>query len=233
MKTIYDSDQDTILCLGLDIETMDVRKTAKVISIGAVLYELPLKYDPKWEYREENSFYVNIDPTSYPASFTTGKDTMEWWFTQPEAFSQLAPDRKSAKEAFDAFYHFYYNGDIEGRSPKLVVAKPSHFDVSIVEHAFDAVNDSTHRTWVPWRHWEVFCLRSLFTQLGFDQKKIPFEGTVHNALDDARWQARTHTAAHLEFLQMKKHSDDVNDAMNAIPEEKIEEPEFPLKGIPF
>ena len=218
MKSFYDkASNGMITVMGVDIETKDVRSSAEILSIGAVIYEIPAAYTPTaydfGKYKELDSFYVNIDPTTYPKTgkFTSGKETMDWWFTQPEAFTQLAKDRVSIEEAMNRFYYFYYNND-SGDTPAIVVGKPSHFDISILENAFQHSKGQAEMPgMVPWKHYEVFCLRTFLQQTLFDQYDIEFEGTQHNALDDARWQARVHTAAQVAFLKMRADAKSYND----------------------
>ena len=212
MKSFYDKAYlNNIIVMSVDIETKDIRSSAQVLSIGAVIYEIPAAYEPNafefGKYKELDSFYVNIDPDTYPKNgkFTSGKETMDWWFTQPEAFAQLGPNRRPAADAFSEFYQFYYQ-NVSDETPALVVGKPSHFDIPILENGLRHVKGQMDEFGkVPWKHYEVFCLRTFLQQTRFDQNDIPFEGTQHNALDDARWQARVHTAAQVEFL--KKLSD--------------------------
>ena len=214
MKSFYDKAYNgRILCMAVDLETKDVRGSAQILSIGAVLYEIDTEVRPDrhlfGQYKEIDTFYVNIDPDTWPKTgkFTVGLKTMDWWFTQPTAFAQLAPDRRTAEEAIGLFYSFYYN-NLSEETPTLVVGKPSHFDVPILENALmhvkgqDAIPGK-----VPWRHWEVFCLRTFLQQTRFDQYSIENTGTPHNALDDARWQAQVHTAAQLEFLKRQEAAD--------------------------
>uniref|UniRef100_A0AAU8HYS4 Exonuclease n=1 Tax=Rhizobium phage IG49 TaxID=3129228 RepID=A0AAU8HYS4_9CAUD len=179
-------------CIGIDIETTDTKKTAKILSIGAVVYEVCSSTYP---FSVLDSFYINIEPKSYKPygnKFTTSVSTMEFWLDNPEAFILLQKDRHNIREALEKLTNWYREmRDMYG-GIDCVVGKPSHFDIAIIENAYEALGEESQ---IPWTHRQVRCLRTIYDTLNFDQNTVPFVGVQHNALDDATWQARGHYAA--------------------------------------
>ena len=153
----------------LDIETMSQKKTAAVVSIGAVKFTDNAILD---------TFYCNIDPVSCKAAgLHFQMETIDWWKKQkPEAYRALKDNRKSLTEALTEFKIWYGDRSVP------TWANSNSFDCVIMENAFESVDIPC-----PWKFWDERCFRTFKALFKSDLK---LEGTVHNALDDAIYQTK-------------------------------------------
>jgi len=159
----------------IDLETLDVRPSATVLTIGAVKFD-PFGDDVKSPSCEK--FYVKVDVDSCDKlGLTVSNSTLDWWSqqdakAQEEAFS---PDgRISITEAMNQLYKFCWGA-------KRIWSHGAGFDVIICEHIFAKLEKAC-----PWQFWEVRDTRTLF-DLGIDPKRPPV--LKHHALEDAWNQA--------------------------------------------
>jgi DNA polymerase III epsilon subunit-like protein len=159
----------------IDLETLDVRPTAALLTIGAV------KFDPFGDdvnTPAADKFYVKVDIDSCDKlGLTTSEDTLNWWSqqskeAQDEAFS--TEDRIPIHDAMNQLYKFCWGA-------KRVWSHGAGFDVIICEHIFGRLEKA-----VPWSFWEVRDTRTLF-DIGIDPKRPPV--LKHHALEDAWNQA--------------------------------------------
>lgn len=146
------------LC-SLDIETLDTKSTAKIISIGAV------------DVYGDESFYVEIDP--FQMHRTESVDTKTWWLQQP-----YMPDGRlklyQALEKFAAWYKIQEFTEVWCRG--------TDFDITILAHAF-----AQNQLAVPWEYNHPRDLRTLGKL--FPHVKAPYRWGAHHALCDAMNQA--------------------------------------------
>lgn len=153
----------------IDIETLSQKKTAAVVSIGAV------KFNDK---EILDTFYINISPMSCKeAGLYIQQESIEWWKSQkPEAYAALKNNRKSLTEALTEFKIWY--------GPKSVPtwANSNSFDCVILENAYNSINVAC-----PWKFYDERCFRTFKAMFKSDFK---LEGTAHNALDDAIYQTK-------------------------------------------
>lgn len=155
----------------IDIETLGTEPGCVIVSIGAVRFDL--------EHGVTDSLFVSVDPESCQAlGMEIDAGTLAWWLGQPaEAREQLTggDDLEIALRELRAF--------VDGAEE--VWANSPSFDLAILDEAFDAVGLSS-----PWEFWEQRDYRTLRETLpywpGRDQ-----QGTKHDALDDARYQAES------------------------------------------
>ena len=66
----------------------------------------------------------------------------------------------------------------------------ANFDISILESAYYAIGydkDKGYGEHLPWKFWDIYCLRTLANVLG---KKLQKTGVNHNALHDAIAEAK-------------------------------------------
>ena len=161
--------------LMIDLETLDVRPTATILTIGAV------KFDPFGDDVNDptcEKFYCRVDVDSCDAlGLTVSPATLEWWASQSkeaqdEAFDPR--DRISITEAMNRLYKFAWG-------TKRVWSHGAAFDVVICEHIFNKIGKA-----VPWQFWEVRDTRTLF-DIGVNPHRPPV--LKHHALEDAWNQA--------------------------------------------
>ena len=159
----------------IDLETLDVKPTASILTIGAV------KFDPRGndiEHPDCDKFYVKVDLDSCDRlGLTVNEDTVAWWAqqsaeAQEEAFSEHG--RIAIEDAIQQLYKFCWGA-------KCVWSHGAGFDVIILEHVFNRVGRA-----VPWKFWQVRDTRTMF-DLGIDPNRPPV--LKHHALEDAWNQA--------------------------------------------
>lgn len=159
----------------IDLETLGTGVDAVFIAIGAIYF------DPDTgELGDE--FYENIDwQSSLNQGRTMTADTIKWWFQQSnEARRAVVKNGAPLIRVLKTFDHFC------GNYP-MVWGNGSTFDISILEHAYTQLNRE-----VPWKFWNIRDVRTI-KDLGkkkVDEAIFKMEGIAHNALDDAKHQAK-------------------------------------------
>jgi len=160
--------------VSIDIETMGKSPTSAITSIGAVMF------DPQGDWIG-NDFHVHISIESCLFNgLTMDADTVLWWLAQSdEARGALVAGQVSAVPLVRALVGLaeYIQADAK------VWANGASFDFAILANAYSRLQEPT-----PWRFFDERCLRTL---KGINPElRIEREGVHHNALDDARHQAR-------------------------------------------
>lgn len=172
--------------LMIDLETMGTNTNAPIVVIGAVFF------DPQTG-EIGPVFYIVISLTD---AMNTGAvpdgGTIEWWLKQSsEASAAILTDQVKLKDALSRFREFIN----EYSDEKLVQVwgNGATFDNAILRTSYERLNIPC-----PWRYYndrDVRTIVELGKTIDFDARTvIPFEGVRHNALDDARHQAKYVTA---------------------------------------
>ena len=153
----------------IDLETLDIKPTAAIISIGAVAFD---------RNGLGNSFYSIVDGnTSTAAGMTISQDTINWWKNQSEEAQSIfhSPDKTTIQNALTAFGQWLpHNCKLWGNG--------AAFDNAVLSNAYSVCGMGQ-----PWRFWNDRCYRTLSS---FTKNKRVQSGTHHNALDDAKSQAQ-------------------------------------------
>lgn len=152
----------------VDLETVDNVPTAAIVSIGAVIFAGP---------RNGETFYAAVDMASaIAAGLTVSDETMGWWAKQSsEAKAVFSdPERVSVASALSAF------GAWLPRDAKIW-GNGASFDNAILANAYRRISRP-----LPWKFWNDRCYRTVAVHLPPREQ----HGTHHNALDDAKSQAR-------------------------------------------
>ena len=154
----------------LDIESMDTKTTAVILSIGAV------KFEPRGGIVDR--FIINITPKScVEAGLTVGIDTVMWWMKQSdEARNALVKGAVSLDVALHTFAE-WLGSDVKG-----IWGNGASFDNAIVANAYKAAKIP-----LPWKYTQDMCYRTIKNM--FPHIKLNRIGTHHNAVDDAESQA--------------------------------------------
>jgi hypothetical protein len=165
-----------VLDVMLDLETMGRRPGCAIVSIGAVDFSLT-------EGRTGEPFYINVDLEScVRLGLTTDPSTIVWWLKQSDAARGALTRKPAMIEA--ALYEF--RRYLERCGPlneiRLWGNGPS-FDNAILGYAYEAAALEQ-----PWKFWNDRCFRTV-TGMFPSVEKRRREGTHHNALDDAIYQA--------------------------------------------
>jgi exodeoxyribonuclease VIII len=159
----------------IDLETMGLRPTSAIISIGAVAFD---------QSSIVGRFYTNVSLESCKAhGLTTDISTEKWWANQ-SAEARNAWDRPDAPSLIDGMTSFH-------RWIQSVESNPSHvipwgngadFDIVLMNNAYNAIGADPH-----WRYWNYRCFRTMKGM--FPLKSPPARvGDHHNALNDAETQ---------------------------------------------
>lgn len=158
----------------IDIETIDTKPSAVVLSIGAVMFD---------KYQLGNTFYQVLDvPSQKLHGRTENKETLDWW-------------NKQNKEAYDAVFNCDETEKVSTTLTRFsdfflenIAQYPwgngSTFDISIMEDLYRMAGQIP-----PWDFRYIMDMRT-FMHFNYKGSKPRREGVYHNALDDAIYQAK-------------------------------------------
>lgn len=170
--------------LMIDLETMGKKTNAPIVSIGAVFFN-PQNGDIGKEFYTA----VNLESAMKQGAVPDG-DTILWWLKQSsEARSAICVDNAMLISlALSELTHFI-NRHSDNPKYMKVWGNGATFDNIILRGAYERSSLPC-----PWEYFNDHDVRTIVTlgrTIGFDPKKaMPFEGDAHNALADARHQAK-------------------------------------------
>ncbi|EFN2290439.1 TPA: exonuclease [Escherichia coli] len=165
--------------LMIDLETMGKNPDAPIISIGAIFF------DPQTgDMGPEFSKTIDLET----AGGVIDRDTIKWWLKQSrEAQSAIMTDEIPLDDALLQLREFI--DENSGEFFVQVWGNGANFDNTILRRSYERQGIPC-----PWRYYndrDVRTIVELGKALDFDARTaIPFEGERHNALDDARYQAK-------------------------------------------
>jgi len=155
-----------------DLETLDTKPSAVILSLGAV------KFDPRQKGldpdAERLSLRLEIDPQSEMGR-TISDDTIAWWATQSKEAQEAAFgdfNRVTVEDAIEQFHKFVWNSER--------VWSQGSFDVNIIEHLYTSINKP-----YAWQYWQVRDSRTLFDFVDGNLDRTKH----HDAVEDAIAQA--------------------------------------------
>ncbi|HAO9143211.1 3'-5' exoribonuclease [Escherichia coli] len=165
--------------LMIDLETMGANPDAPIISIGAIFFD-PQTGDIGPE------FIKTIDLET--AGGVIDRGTIKWWWKQSrEAQSAVLVDEIPLDDALLQLREFI--DENSGEFFVQVWGNGANFDNVILRRSYERQGIPC-----PWRYCndrDVRTIVELGKAIDFDARTaIPFEGERHNALDDARYQAK-------------------------------------------
>ena len=178
----------------LDLETLGNGNNAAIVSIGAYYFDTN---DP--DNGEE--YYVLVDPkTSVGFGQVMDASSVLWWLDQSEdARKELVKAGKeglSLSTALLDFSRWYITmTKNSGRTALPVWGNGATFDNVIMASAYKTTGLDK-----PWFYRSDYCYRTL-ANLCQSVRKDEMQGTIHNALDDAKIQAK-HLAAIFKKLNL-------------------------------
>ncbi|HBA9107362.1 TPA: exonuclease [Escherichia coli] len=165
--------------LMIDLETMGKNPDAPIISIGAIFF------DPQTgDMGPEFSKTIDLDT----AGGVIDRDVIKWWLKQSrEAQSAIMTDEIPLDDALLQLREFI--DENSGEFFVQVWGNRANFDNVILRRSYERQGIPC-----PWRYCndrDVRTIVELGKAIDFDARTaIPFEGERHNALDDARYQAK-------------------------------------------
>ena len=152
----------------VDIETLGTDPGAAIISIGAV------KFDSDGLGEE---FYANVDLQScQDIGLGVDADTLDWWLSQDSEVQDVLTGGNRIGPILRQLRDFLEDVD------EIWANSPS-FDCEILNAAYEALGWET-----PWDYYQERDFRTL-RELPI-YVEVDMEGESHNALDDAKNQAR-------------------------------------------
>ena len=166
---------------SIDLETLGTRYNAAILSIGVHQFDIGTGKLGETFYRE-----IDLD-SAIKAGKVTGS-TLAWWAQQGDAAKRVFGDngKTPLSVALDELRTWMLT---KATKPK-VWGNGSSFDISILEHAYD---NGAVGLKEPWFYTNI---RDMRTIMDYCLVKPKREGTHHNALDDAKYQAQCISAAH-------------------------------------
>ncbi|EIY2765234.1 3'-5' exoribonuclease [Escherichia coli] len=165
--------------LMINLETMGKNPDAPIISIGAIFF------DPQTgDMGPEFSKTIDLET----AGGVIDRDTIKWWLKQSrEAQSAIMTDEIPLDDALLQLREFI--DENSGEFFVQVWGNGANFDNTILRRSYERQGIPC-----PWRYYndrDVRTIVELGKAIDFDARTaIPFEGERHNALDDARYQAK-------------------------------------------
>lgn len=159
----------------IDLETLDTASSSVILSIGAVRFDIEQidSFGPTF------SAHLKLRDQLCFNKQTISESTLFWWLSQSEEArnSLVSQDRVLSHEALLDFSQFITPTD-------RIWGNGADFDNAILANAYIAAGLD-----VPWRHVNNRCYRTLKTCFPYISKP-EFVGIAHNAVDDAKNQAR-------------------------------------------
>lgn len=173
----------------IDLETMSTQPNAAIIAIGAVKFNAK---DSSYAFAATDDFYVRVDlSSSMKYGLDVSASTVEWW---------MHPDRNPARPALfrgetvnlavalGRFSQWF------GSDRRNVWGNGAAFDNVILRNAFEVAGFQA-----PWQYIDDRCYRTIKAMTP-QHVMHGSSGVHHNALDDARHQARD-LIARMQYLR--------------------------------
>lgn len=169
--------------LMIDLETMGNKPNAPIVSIGAVFFD-PSTGELGADFYRVVNLKSSVDGGAIP-----DPDTIMWWMKQsePARMAICDEDAISISSALIELNTFILdNTDIDNVQ---VWGNGATFDNVILRVSYE--RELVPCLWKFWNDRDVRTIVELGRSLGFNPRRdIPFEGDMHNALADARHQAK-------------------------------------------
>lgn len=162
----------------VDLETLDTRPSSIILSIGAC------KVNWGGDFEPTHDFYRIISVESCKeVGLTESASTRAFWNGQPEEARKVFTDPNvSLLQGLSDFANYLRTF---GVSKVKLWGNGSDFDNVILTHAYDKLGLNA-----PWRFYNNRCFRTVRKTFSHLIEEPDRTGTHHNALDDAKFQAR-------------------------------------------
>ena len=185
----------------IDLETLDTRPSAVVLSIGAVVFNTEMSHPMSGAEGELKAVIVDrfmrvldIQEQIYRQR-TVSQDTLLWWQNQSiaakaEAFNSV---RHPVIQVLNEFQDFAgSNWAPDGKHINAFWASPVAFDLPIWEDLARTFNKD-----VPWKYNQRYDVRTVVREAGLSVKDHEYTspGIPHTPVYDCEWQIDLLTAA--------------------------------------
>ncbi len=164
---------------SIDLETLGNRPYSVIIAIGICKFDRT-----SGEVSSGQSLLIDPD-NAVDYGLNMDPSTVLWWMNQSDAARQvfqpgkgmMLPDALQIITNYLAAFGFDKQSCIWGNG--------SGFDVNLLENAYEKVGLKC-----PWNFWQARDMRTVVDLAGVNPKQdYVREGTHHNAIDDAQFQA--------------------------------------------
>jgi len=159
---------------SIDIETLGTGYNAAVLSVGAVMFN-------RTTGKLAQEFYAEVDFAEAVKYGNVNGSTVAWWITQGPKAKELFSQSSNKLPLRDVLMGLADFMRAHGTASVRVWGNGA----TILEHAYDVAGNGLIP---PWKFWNIRDLRTLMDTAG--DPGIEFSGTPHNAMDDAKHQAR-------------------------------------------
>ena len=171
----------------LDLETLDTEPRGQILTIGAV------KFNPFKLAEPFDDFYYRFELDEQTANERSiSESTMDWWSKQDDAI---------INEAFGDHNRHGVNSILRALKKYTVGAdrvwSQGNMDIVMLEDMCKQFNEPC-----PWAFWQVEDCRTMLNRMPKDPRK-EFNFAAHNALEDARVQAKSLQMT-MKHFDMKK-----------------------------
>lgn len=160
--------------LMIDFETLGTTHDTAVVSLGAVIFD-------REAIKKEKLWLFNLTGQLDGRRRFTTADTITWWLSQGEkaraVFEKAQLEGVLLKDFVLQFLEF-----VPPSLDARIWGNGATFDIPIIEHILYQFGAKA-----PWKFWNHRCYRTMKACFGVDKK---FEGTKHDALDEAKHQAK-------------------------------------------
>ncbi len=178
--------------LMCDIETMNDRSFAAILSISAVQFDI-VTGELGQEFHVPITLQSNMD-----AGLTLSAKTIMWWLQKDEsARRKLCDAEKNGKPLGLALYEFRKFIEDLHAADLQVWGNSNRFDFGILANAYHAFKQEH-----PWKHTLERDVRTLVSLAPQFKRDEPFVGIAHDGIDDCKHQikylVKTYNSALLE-----------------------------------
>jgi hypothetical protein len=160
----------------IDLETLDVKPQATVLTLGAV------KFNPLTDAEPHSELYLKILVDDQDRLGRTSSDsTIEWWAKQDPVVMEEAFDQTGAvtvEEALRQVSKWSVGVD-------EFWGQGYGFDFTMLEDMYRSIGKP-----IPWNFWQVMDSRTITRRMPRDPRK-DMQTDLHNALADAYFQAKS------------------------------------------
>ena len=163
----------------IDLETLDVKPGAVIISIAACTFNPATTYTNIDDFKDERKMAFNIDVNqSLKKGYTISEDTLSFWFNQKHDPLNTFTIKFYPSELLSELSHFIEELEVPEEYLNLW-SNGILFDAGLLEHAYRKEGVP-----IPWRYDAWRDARTLFRLMGHNSLGIPFFGDKHNPMHD-------------------------------------------------
>lgn len=169
--------------LMIDLETMGNKPNAPIISIGAVFF------DPSTGELGPEFYRVVSLKSAIAGGAVPDPETIIWWMRQSEGARMAICDEDATTISATLIKLNTFILDNSDIDKVQVWGNGATFDNVILRSSYD--RELIPCMWKFWNDRDVRTIVELGRQIGINPRRdIPFEGDMHNALADAKHQAK-------------------------------------------